>query len=93
MTRFASQVKPDYTGAYVTKRFADYEQPQDFVMAKRDPEPVPYNNPPVQPSLCAAYFPYFIGNTNIVASTNGPAEHLFEPGVGEMKVGCSFIVR
>lgn len=93
MTRYASKVMRDYTGAYVTRRYADYEQPQDFVKAFNDPQPVPFAAPGISDFDVCVFEEYYIGETTIVAPRDGPAAHLFDPGIGDMEIECSFFVR
>lgn len=76
MTRYDDQVKMDYTGEYITKRYADYEQPQDFVRAEKDPYPIPFSNPSEQDFEVASCITRFVGNTS-VETKFGPASHLF----------------
>ncbi len=76
MTRYSGQVKKDYTGERVTKRWADYEQPQDFIKAANDPRPIPFANPGVQNFTISVSAGPFVGNTS-VPTKPGPATHLF----------------
>jgi len=76
MTRYSSQVKKDYTGEMVTKRWSDYEQPQDFIRPSDDPRPIPFSNPSLQSFTVSASAPAFVGNTSVTARS-GPATHLF----------------
>ena len=76
MTRYSDEVVQDYTGVYVTKRYADYEQPQDFVKAEKDPRPIPYANPGVSDFEVNTSAPAFVGNTTVPTKT-GAASHLF----------------
>jgi len=91
-TRYASEVTEDWKGLYVTKRYADSEQPQDFIRSLDDPKPIPFASlPNTDFDLCNG-LPYFIGNTTIPNPQYGPAYHLYAPGIGEMEIGCSFFV-
>lgn len=84
-------VEKDGYGKLIDRRYADPRQPQEFIKPKSDPYPVPFVRtenvifdtcPPVQ---------VFIGNTNI-RMVNGPATHLFEFGIGDAEIGCTFVV-
>lgn len=77
MTRYSSEVVKDYTGTMVTKRYADYEQPQDFVRAADDPRPIPFANPGLQDFDVEDCLPVYVGNTS-VSTPFGPANHLFD---------------
>lgn len=76
MTRYSGQVKKDYTGERVTKRWADYEQPQDFVRPNDDPRPIPFSNPGITDFNVQNCIPVDVGNTSVVTPF-GPANHLF----------------
>lgn len=89
MTRYASEITKDGYGKFVTKRFADSRHPQEFVKAPRGEKGVPFSNPPNRDfSIC---YSTTIGNTGI-AVPEGPASHIYT-GIGEMVIGCNFVVR
>lgn len=93
ITRYASEIKVDYRGQFVTKRYADYEHPQDFISALNDPQPVPFTNTRSTEFEVCNTRDLTIGETGIPAPGNGPADHLFGPkGIGEAEIGCDFIV-
>lgn len=93
VTRYSDEVSEDWRGQYVTRRYADSEQPQDFVQAFTDPDPIPYANPGITDFDVCVFEEYYIGETTIVAPRDGPADHLFDPGIGDMEIECSFFVR
>lgn len=76
MTRYSGEVKKDYTGERVTKRFADYEQPQDFIRPNDDPRPIPFSNPGLQSFEVGNCIPADVGETT-QPTPFGPANHLF----------------
>lgn len=76
MTRYSNQVKQDYRGEMVTKRHADYEQPQDFIRASNDPRPIPFANPGLQDFVVSTSALTYVGNTSVLTKT-APATHLF----------------
>ena len=76
MTRFSSDVRKDYTGERVTKRYSDHEQPQDFVRPATDPKPIPFANPSNTSYTISVSASAFVGNTT-VPTKMGPASHLF----------------
>lgn len=95
VTRYASEVRKDFRGLYVTKTYADDEQPQDFIKALDDPRPVPYSNQPDRDWDICVMLPPSIGETH-VPTPKGPADHLFVYGIGEMIIGDTcpeFVVR
>lgn len=76
MTRYSGQVKKDYTGEMVTKRYTDCEQPQDFIKPSDDPRPIPFSNPGLQSFDVSTCLPEFVGMTNVFTPF-GAANHLF----------------
>lgn len=89
----SESVKEDYYGRTTLKSNAEAPNPQDFVRAKDDPRPKAfYNNPDLETTVTECAEPYYIGQTNI-RTPRGPASHLYDFGIGEMEIGCSFIVR
>jgi len=76
MTRFSSQLKKDYTGEYVSKQYADYEQPQDFVKPLSDPRALPFSLPSDQNFVVDVSASPTVGNTS-VPTPFGAASHLF----------------
>lgn len=93
MTRYASQVMQDYRGLYVTQKYADYEHPQDYVRALNDPIPVPFTNMPDDDFHFCNAVKYYVGETSVRTAIDFPAFHLYNPGIGEMEIGCSFVVH
>lgn len=76
MTRYSDQVRKDYTGEMVTKRWADYEQPQDFIKPSDDPRPIPFSNPGLSDFDVHTCTPPFVGNTSVVTPF-GSVNHMF----------------
>lgn len=76
MTRYSSQVRKDYTGEMVTRRYSDDEQPQDFIRAADDPYPIPFSNPGLSDFQVSTCLPKVVGDTT-VPTPFGPANHLF----------------
>lgn len=93
LIRYAEDLTLDFRGRYITRPYADSEHPQDFIKPLDDPAPLPYYNPvyPIQ-DVCN-FLAIYVGNTTIYTQRDGPAEHLFDPGIDEMEIGCSFVVR
>ena len=91
--RYRSQLKKRWDNVWVQEKGWETRQPQEFVRAGTDPHtpnairpeedvPVPFNALGV-----------FIGGTSVPVPTNNAAAHLFDPGIGQMKIGVSFFVR
>jgi len=96
VTRYVSQVQSDYRGLYVTKAFADMEQPQDFAVPLNDPIAIPFSNPPDRDFEVCNLTSLFVGNTTVFTNTYGPGQSIYgiqDLGVDEMEIDCSFFVR
>lgn len=98
-TEYASKTRRDYYGK-LTKN-PDPAHPQDFIRAKNDPFIGDLQNPPIYVYDLSAYnLGNFVGVTTVPAPI-GPATHLFnpsiaqpsDPGIGEMEIGTTFVVR
>ena len=98
-TEYASKVRRDYYG--VLTKHPDPMHPQDFIRARNDPFISDPQNPPTYIYDTSAYnLGDFVGVT-VVPAPVGPATHLFnpaaiqvsDPGIGEMVIGDSFVIR
>lgn len=81
-----------WNGTYRHWTNTETRHPQEFIRARKDPKPLRNVFPDVlvdEPDLVQ---PVFVGNTTIRTGT-GPATHLFDPGIGDMEIENSFIVR
>ena len=93
IVRYRSEVTEQaYNGLIVEKRLADGKHPQEVIRAMDDPRGMTMTNASEDLPLGMAVAPIFIGATNI-AFPEGPAYHLYDPVIGEMSVGFTFIVR
>lgn len=92
-TTYASKVAYDYYGVLKLKKQGDRAHPQDFIRAKEDPYPVYPIHPPLRQyeNPCASIVGFFVGDTS-VPTPDGPALHLFRPGIGEAEIECTFFV-
>lgn len=97
LTVYASETVEDYYGRRIIKDYADWAHPQDFIKARDDPKPLPFLRPDVVASAPCNIYPEFVGVTDISTSAlqvGSPAAHLYQAGgIGDMEIGCSFIVR
>lgn len=93
LVRYDDQMVKRWDGAFVRLEQNEYRNPQEFVRALKDPAPL-RNIRPLQQigPACGDYYTLYVGNTNVRAPT-GAATHLFDTGVGQAEIGCSFIVR
>lgn len=91
-TTYASKVAYDYYGVLKDKRQLDHLNPQDFAKPKEDPYPVFPVAPPLREyNLCYTLAGPSVGNTGVVRPM-GPATSLYEIGIGEAEIGCTFFV-
>lgn len=78
--RYASQVVMDYKGSYVTRRYADMEQPQDFVKSLDDPKPLPFYSLPETDFTLNNVVYNTVGQSGVANTIVGAAEHLYPRG-------------
>lgn len=95
LTEYASKVVKDAYYKYVNKNYADPKHPSEFVRnSTNDPHPLPFTSLPDRDFEVTVLLPDFVGNTTIPSPTNGAASHLYiTPGIGQMAVGSTFIIR
>ena len=96
VTRYGSQLKKDYWGVYAEKPLL--RNPQEYGVPLSDPYPLPFYTGSAyeQTNGCIAEVaPLFVGLTNVPTNNNNAASQALNlnPGIGEMAVGCSFIIR
>lgn len=96
MTRYASQLKKDFWGAYAVKPLK--RNLQEVAIPLDDPAPVPiYRGPAYEASYdCeGAVAPTYVGNTTVPTNPNNMAFQVLNlsPAIPDMEVGCTFIVR
>lgn len=91
-TIYKSEAVKIWDGTYRHKRMYETRHPQEFVKAKRDPRALDVVRPEPLVDAPVNAVSTLIGST-AVPTPSGPASHLFDPGIGEMKVGSTFVVR
>lgn len=90
---YASEMRKQWDGAWVHRTEWEARHPQDFVRARKESQPPRDIRPMAQvPEACAVEYQLYVGNTSVPVPI-GPATHLFDVGIGEAEVGCSFVVR
>lgn len=91
-TTYGSKVEYDYYGVLKIRKQADRAHPQDFVRAKEDPYPVyPVSQPLRDFSLDESVVGFDVGTTT-VDTPDGPALHIFRPGIGDAILEYDFFV-
>ncbi|MEE8234318.1 MAG: hypothetical protein V3R41_06535 [Gammaproteobacteria bacterium] len=92
-TFYRSEMVRRWDGAYVHVNNNEIRNPQEFVRAKNDPKALDVVRPEVALSAaCAVFFDLFVPGTSIETAF-GAASHLFDVGIGEAEIDCSFVVR
>ncbi len=82
-TTYGSKVAYDYYGVLKLKKQCDKAHPQDFIKALEDPYPVyPTSQPLRTYDLTESVVGFTVGETT-VPTPDGPALHIYRPGVGD----------
>lgn len=95
MTQYASKLKRDFWGSYAVHPLK--RNLQEIATPLNDPRPVSlYRGPNYETvaNCLAETAPLFVGLTNVPTNQNNAAIQALDllPGIGEMEVGCTFIV-
>lgn len=95
-TEYASELRQDFWGNYAKKPLK--RNLQEIAVGMGDPYPVPFTRGPDYESTngcIAEVAPQYVGLTNVRTNPNNMAFQVLnlDPGVGEMAVGCSLVVR
>lgn len=91
---YASQATRDYLGNLVESVNADPIQPQLFIKALNDPQPVAIFSPDTGIPAASLFMDPNVASTDVPAPF-GAATHLFTPNyaIPQMVIGSSFVVR
>ena len=89
---YRSQVRKIWNGTYRRAKSYETRQPQEFVRAKNDPKALSEVRPAEPAAKACNSIDLFVGSTTVPAP-KGPAAHLYDPGVDDMEIGCTFVVR
>lgn len=91
-TTYGTKVDYDYYGVLKLKSQADPAHPQDFVRALDDPYPVyPVSEPFRAFNLTESVVGFEVGTTT-VDTPDGPALHIYRPGIGDAILEYDFFV-
>ncbi len=95
-TVYASKLKRDYWGNLTVSPLL--RNLQEIASPLNDPEPVPYFRAPsyeFTPPCVGELAPAYVGNTTVPTNQNNMAFQVLNlsPGVGEMEIGCTLVVR
>jgi len=83
-THYASEMVQRWDGAWVHKSNNETRHPQEFVRARMDPRALLNVRPDEFSPVIDNTFNLEIGVTTVSTPINGPAAHLFHPGIGKM---------
>lgn len=89
-TIYASEAKRDHWGNYGKKVLE--RNPQEDVRSLGDPHPVPVVRKQDIPTETCGTLKLFIGQTNIRTPITSPGAVNAVKSLGEMEIGCTFIV-
>jgi hypothetical protein len=96
-TVYASQLSRDYWGDYGTINEVLARNLQEIAVPLHDPYPVKIYRGPQYEQVNPCQFelqPLFIGNTHVPFPVTQTSNILnVNPGIGQMQIGCTFIVR
>lgn len=95
-TTYASRLKLDFWGSYAVNPLL--RNLQEIASPLNDPEPVAFYRGPdyeATPVCVGELAPLFVGNTNVPTNPYNAAIQALDldPGIGQMEIGCTFIVR
>lgn len=91
-TTYGSKVEYDYYGVLKLKDQGDKAHPQDFVRALEDPYPVSPISEPLRSYFLDESVVGFDVGTTTVDTPDGPALHIFRPGIGQAILEYDFFV-
>jgi hypothetical protein len=83
-THYASEMVERWDGAFVHHSNNETRHPQEFVKARNDPYPLKDVRPDNFSPVIDNTFEIEVGETTVPTVINGPAAHLFQPGIGKM---------
>lgn len=95
-TKYGTQLKTDFWGAKTARPLK--RNLQEIATPLLDPYPVPYytgSSYEQVPNICVfENIPFYVGNTNIRTPRTGDAAQAVynTTGIGDMEIGCTFIV-
>lgn len=95
VTRYSNELTQDYWGYWAKKILK--RNLQEIASPLNDPYPIPIYRGPEYEQTNACDFelqPQYIGNTRIpFPNTQITSLYNLDPGIGDMSIGCTFIVR
>lgn len=85
-THYASEMVERWDGAWVHHTNNESRHPQEFVKARNDPKALRDVRPDEFAPEIDNTFDLEIGETSVSTPIDGPAAHLFKPGIGKMVI-------
>lgn len=84
LVHYRSEMVQRWDGAWVHHSNNESRHPQDFVKARNDPRPLQHVRPEEFVAEIDNTFDLEIGETSVSTPIDGPAAHLFRPGIGKL---------
>lgn len=84
LTHYASEMVQRWDGLWVHHTNNESRHPQEFVRARSDPRALRNIRPDQFVAVIDNTFELEVGETNVPTVIDGPAAHLFQPGIGKL---------
>lgn len=84
ITHYRSDMVQRWDGLWVHHTNNETRHPQWFVKARNDPYPLKHVRPDDFSPVIDNTFEVEVGETTVSTPIDGPAAHLFRPGIGKM---------
>ena len=81
---YASEMVYRWDGMFVHRTNTETRHPQEFVKARNDPRALKDVRPDIRQAPVDNTFALEVGDTTVPTIIDGPAAHLFKPGIGRL---------
>lgn len=89
---YREEMRQIWDGTWRHWKNFETRQPQEFVIARNDPRVLRDVRPEPDVARGCSLTPITVGESSVTAP-QGPAWHVFDLGIGDMEIGCTFRVR
>lgn len=89
LTHYDDEMVERWDGLWVHKSNNETRHPQEFVRARTDPKALRHVRPLEDFAEIDNTIPLEVGETTVPAPLDGPAQHLFRPGIGRLEIESS----
>lgn len=86
LTHYASEMTQIWDGSWRHWSNVEHRNPQEFVKARNDPKPLTNVRPDGFSPVIDNTLDLVVGETSVPTIINGPAYHLFQPGIDKMVI-------